>query len=1345
MTPQSMSIMRQCFIAVLVVVDAAVLPGVAIAQGGEVWPKGTSVTKPQNTTGNTATFQVTKTSSGTHELVRFLCAASGAVSSCSPPAGQYMDSGQTINPNVTFATGLEGVGSVSLTAFGPFFGQDSGWVKVVVFAPAANTTYNLAYDGNGKLDRITDPAGRVLEATVSGGLLTTLKDPSLDSVVYGYDSEERLATRTNRRGHQTTYRYVNGLRVTSVEIPLSSATDLAVTSFTNWEERGLAIGIVGGTQTAQDPALVYTQVDGPRPSTDVSDVSRFWVDRWGAPTRIVHNALGAADTTDLTRGQPDVPALVTQVRAANGFITQATYDSRGNPLTTTAVNPYGPGSQNAVTNYTWDPTWDFVTKIKRPERDSVVLAYSTSNGNRLWQQDGRGDSTRVNFNYGNSYGLLSSTVLPGGARDSVLYSGALGNPYLTFTPLGFATTSRQDLMGRDTLITKYQERQRFVFDAMNRVLLQTTVGLEVPGVAAAESVLVQNSYNKEGNLDSLFRQSQPDVASIGRIKTWWVYDFAERRIKEVAPDGNRDSTVYDPASNVTTVVTRRVDTTGTPLSIGMAYDALNRLVRRVLPPVSYRPRPSQIAFPPQPDYPAYQIAAQTDTFTYDLLGRLLTADNADAKIKRSYYPVGLIETDSSWIQTAARDDWTRHRYGVRHTYDLDGRDTSLAIPQQLGATGLLASMSFAYDPQSGQLQSVTDLGGSRYTFGYNRRTELASLTYPGDYAETFAYDADGRLTTDTIRNTFDPTFPRLPALVRATAYRYDDRGGLLSSVDAIGSQDTLTLTYSGLGHLATSKLTQHGYLEYGGPDVRDVTAETYTLDALSNRKRAEVYDTLPPYNGQSQISSSRDTLFYQAGIGRDTIAGTTHFRYDAAGNVEFTFGPGEERATFYAADGTLRAADWRWSVDHDQPPPYAKYAFEEYRYDALGRRILVWSRKSCVNEGWATFWWEAIECKTSLLRRTVWNGNQELAEIQMPGGDSTYEIAAYENDTQTLQLPSLYTAKDTFPLDRNQYFGRVVYIPGRGIDQPIGVTRINYEYQHDDTIGAPIPWKVAGPITTMPFWTRNGDAPLGVFTDGSRSLCHPPTSPTDCVNVVWSYLWSAYDRRRGIFGENWFGTILESKRDKSTLSYHRNRYYDPQTGRFTQEDPIGLAGGLNLYGFAKGDPITFSDPFGLLADSMKKVSEGGKEFIKSFEKCVSTSYTDVGDNATIGCGHRIRGGEQFEQPMTDAAMDELFEKDIARVAQPGLNRITADLNQTQVDALGSFFFNAGPNRPGIINAVNGGNLQGAASMMMRFTTSGGVFAPGLLTRRLFETQMLLGHPYGAITTVNGNVTTYLIP
>jgi len=37
---------------------------------------------------------------------------------------------------------------------------------------------------------------------------------------------------------------------------------------------------------------------------------------------------------------------------------------------------------------------------------------------------------------------------------------------------------------------------------------------------------------------------------------------------------------------------------------------------------------------------------------------------------------------------------------------------------------------------------------------------------------------------------------------------------------------------------------------------------------------------------------------------------------------------------------------------------------------------------------------------------------------------------------------------------------------------------------------------------------------------------------------------------------------------------------------FTQEDPIGIAGGLNLYGHANGDPVDFSDPFGLAADTI---------------------------------------------------------------------------------------------------------------------------------------------------------------
>jgi len=47
------------------------------------------------------------------------------------------------------------------------------------------------------------------------------------------------------------------------------------------------------------------------------------------------------------------------------------------------------------------------------------------------------------------------------------------------------------------------------------------------------------------------------------------------------------------------------------------------------------------------------------------------------------------------------------------------------------------------------------------------------------------------------------------------------------------------------------------------------------------------------------------------------------------------------------------------------------------------------------------------------------------------------------------------------------------------------------------------------------------------------------------------------------------------------MSFFRNRVYDQDTGRWTQEDPIGVAGGLNLYQYAGNDPVQFTDPFGL--------------------------------------------------------------------------------------------------------------------------------------------------------------------
>jgi len=48
------------------------------------------------------------------------------------------------------------------------------------------------------------------------------------------------------------------------------------------------------------------------------------------------------------------------------------------------------------------------------------------------------------------------------------------------------------------------------------------------------------------------------------------------------------------------------------------------------------------------------------------------------------------------------------------------------------------------------------------------------------------------------------------------------------------------------------------------------------------------------------------------------------------------------------------------------------------------------------------------------------------------------------------------------------------------------------------------------------------------------------------------------------------------------LYYYRARYYDPSTGRFLSEDPLGLeADDLNLYRYVRNGPTNLKDPDGL--------------------------------------------------------------------------------------------------------------------------------------------------------------------
>ena len=59
--------------------------------------------------------------------------------------------------------------------------------------------------------------------------------------------------------------------------------------------------------------------------------------------------------------------------------------------------------------------------------------------------------------------------------------------------------------------------------------------------------------------------------------------------------------------------------------------------------------------------------------------------------------------------------------------------------------------------------------------------------------------------------------------------------------------------------------------------------------------------------------------------------------------------------------------------------------------------------------------------------------------------------------------------------------------------------------------------------------------------------------------------------------------------EETGLHYNRFRYYDPRVGRFTTQDPISLAGGINLYQYAP-NPVGWVDPYGLQYKSGCKTS-----------------------------------------------------------------------------------------------------------------------------------------------------------
>ncbi|MEY1271595.1 RHS repeat-associated core domain-containing protein [Proteus mirabilis] len=270
---------------------------------------------------------------------------------------------------------------------------------------------------------------------------------------------------------------------------------------------------------------------------------------------------------------------------------------------------------------------------------------------------------------------------------------------------------------------------------------------------------------------------------------------------------------------------------------------------------------------------------------------------------------------------------------------------------------------------------------------------------------------------------------------------------------------------------------------------------------------------------------------------------TEHFHYDAAANLltrPYTEAPhnqvqgsdkfdyrydGFGRMVSRYEKGSTAGQRYHYDSDHriiavdiDQGP--LGYQRAEYRYDILGRRI------------------EKRLWKASAIANTVTYHQHEPDEVYSFGWVGMRLVSEHSSAAPHTTVYHAYNDQSYTPLARIEC-----------TDNPLNPQRAIY-YTHSSLSG--LPEALTNSKGEM-VWQGQYSA-WGILQRQAR-----PTA--------------GFDHEQNLrFQGQYF--------DKETgLHYNTFRYYAPDLGRFTQQDPIGLAGGINLYAYAP-NPLTWVDPWG---------------------------------------------------------------------------------------------------------------------------------------------------------------------
>jgi RHS repeat-associated protein len=102
--------------------------------------------------------------------------------------------------------------------------------------------------------------------------------------------------------------------------------------------------------------------------------------------------------------------------------------------------------------------------------------------------------------------------------------------------------------------------------------------------------------------------------------------------------------------------------------------------------------------------------------------------------------------------------------------------------------------------------------------------------------------------------------------------------------------------------------------------------------------------------------------------------------------------------------------------------------------------------------------------------------------------------------------------------------------------------------------------------------------------------------------------------------------------------YYRARYYNPNTGRFISEDPLGFGGGINKYVYVHDDPLDLIDRFGLATTVIIWNPVGNGESSQGHASIIinDTSYSfGPGGMKTMSANEYLERNESFRDGLGD--------------------------------------------------------------------------------------------------------------